>query len=203
MGEALRHSSGWAPAASGDAAAREGRLPDGVRLLPLSGHRDHRGILAEIFRAAWIGNDAGPFLQWNAVASEPGVLRGVHVHARHTDYLVVLAGEALIGLHDMRPHSSTAGLSRLLPASEAAWQGVVVPPGVAHGIFFRARSLLLYGFDSYWDPADDIGCHWADPELGLDWPAATPTLSERDATAGDYASLKAALAAAMADGMRD
>ena len=57
-------------------------LPAGVALRPLRMHRDERGVLTEIFRESWAGLAA---VQWNAVRSAAGVLRGVHVHVRHAD----------------------------------------------------------------------------------------------------------------------
>jgi dTDP-4-dehydrorhamnose 3,5-epimerase-like enzyme len=63
-------------------------LPHGVALRPLSIHVDERGRVGEIFRAEWrIGVTP---LQWAMTTSEGGVMRGVHLHLCHDDYLVVL-----------------------------------------------------------------------------------------------------------------
>jgi dTDP-4-dehydrorhamnose 3,5-epimerase len=73
-------------------------LPPGVVVHPLTAHTDARGTLTEIYRDSW---DLGcrP-VQVNAVWSEAGVLRGVHVPARHADHLCVVTGWMLLGLHD-------------------------------------------------------------------------------------------------------
>jgi dTDP-4-dehydrorhamnose 3,5-epimerase len=34
--------------------------------------------------------------------------------------------------------------------------------------------------DRYFDGTDEWGIAWDDPELGIDWPAADPVISERD-----------------------
>jgi dTDP-4-dehydrorhamnose 3,5-epimerase len=34
--------------------------------------------------------------------------------------------------------------------------------------------------DRYFDGSDEWGIAWNDPELGIDWPATDPVLSERD-----------------------
>src|SRR3990170_6547130 len=82
-------------------------LPAGVRLLPLEMNRDDRGVFTEVFRRSWdIGMEP---VQWNFVTSQAGVLRGVHVHVRHVDYLIVLEGRASIGLRDLRPRPPPRG----------------------------------------------------------------------------------------------
>lgn len=163
----------------------QGRPIDGVVVHPLTPHHDGRGNLIEIYRENW---DLGcrP-VQFNAVTSEPEVLRGVHVHVRHTDHLFIAAGSMTLGLHDIRPWSPTAGLSWQLDLSPAAPHAVVIPPGVAHGFYFPVPSLLLYGASHCWAPADEICCRWDCEELGLTWPTCAPILSGRDAAAPSYA----------------
>jgi dTDP-4-dehydrorhamnose 3,5-epimerase len=34
--------------------------------------------------------------------------------------------------------------------------------------------------DSYYNPADELGVAWDDPEIGADWGVERPTLSQRD-----------------------
>jgi hypothetical protein len=53
-----------------------------IQIVTLSPLRDSRGSLTEIFRQEWV-NSAIP-VQWNCVQSETNVLRGVHVHVKHT-----------------------------------------------------------------------------------------------------------------------
>jgi dTDP-4-dehydrorhamnose 3,5-epimerase len=40
---------------------------------------------------------------------------------------------------------------------------------------------LTLGLSQPYDSADELGCHWRDPELGIEWPAIEPRLSARDA----------------------
>src|SRR5688500_16942677 len=84
-----------------------------VQVHPLVSHQDDRGALIELFRSSW--HSALKPVQWNFTASNEGVLRGVHVHVRHHDYLVVLTGRASVGLRDLRRGSPTEGLSTLVP----------------------------------------------------------------------------------------
>ena len=162
-------------------------LPDGVELRPLTMNRDSRGSFTELFREEW---DTGLSpVQWNAVSSEPGTLRGVHLHIRHDDYLTVLKGRAFVGLRDLRNGSPTEELSVLVELTEDPLTALVIPHGVAHGFYFPEPSLHLYAVTKYWDVDDELACHWADPDLEIAWPAEPTNVSERDATAQSLAEL--------------
>src|SRR3970282_2615067 len=86
-------------------------LPHGVAWRELETHADQRGDLTELFRAEW---QSGPApVQWNFVRSQANVLRGVHVHPRHDDYLIVLQNRMEIGLKDLRRDSPIHDLEPL------------------------------------------------------------------------------------------
>ena len=167
-------------------------LPVGVYTRALDMHRDDRGCFTEIFRAEW-PTGAEP-LQWNLMSSAAGVLRGVHVHPKHIDYLVLAQGRASIGLRDLRAGSATYGLASLLELSGAQLAALVIPPGVAHGFLFHEPSLLVYAVDEYWRADDEMGCHWADPELGIPWPVTSAQTSARDTAAQPFRALLVELA---------
>jgi dTDP-4-dehydrorhamnose 3,5-epimerase len=121
------------------------------------------------------------------------VLRGVHVHPAHTDFLVVADGTATVGLRDLRRGSPTEGRSLTIEVDGERLKGLTIPRGVAHGFLFHTRSMHIYSVDSYWEPEDELGCHWADPGLEIDWPSAPSSLSARDAGAGSLNELLARL----------
>jgi dTDP-4-dehydrorhamnose 3,5-epimerase len=150
-------------------------------------HRDDRGALTEVFRQSWDA-DLVP-VQWNVMTSASGVLRGVHVHPRHADYVIVVHGRASMGLRDLRPGSPTERRSVLIEMRGDSLAALTIPPGVAHGFLFHEPSTLLYGVSEYWDPADEIGCHWADPALEIPWPVSAVQLSARDAEAPPLAEI--------------
>ena len=164
----------------------------GVVVHPLTTHPDSRGSFTEAFRREWgLGIDP---LQWNVVKSNRGTLRGIHVHPTHTDMLVMIAGTATIGLHDLRVGSPTQGSGSALEASGDRMCAVVIPPGVAHGFLFHEPSVMLYAVSHYWDTEDELAVHWADPGLGIAWPLEPTLVSERDAAAGTLSDLVAQLA---------
>ena len=134
-------------------------------------------------------------VQWNFVHSAPGVLRGVHVHVKHSDYLVFLSGRVSVGLKDLRPGSPTAGLAALITLGAGELEALVVPPGVAHGFYFHEEATHLYAVNRYFDESDEFGCRFDDPALGIAWPFAQPTLSERDSKASSLAALQKQLSA--------
>ena len=77
---------------------------------------------------------------------------------------------------------------------------VVIPEGVAHGFYYPEPTVHLYGMTEEFDPADDLGCTWNDPALGLAWPCTAPILSARDAAAPPLSVLRDAVRAAFAAG---
>jgi dTDP-4-dehydrorhamnose 3,5-epimerase len=167
-------------------------LPAGVGYRALTTHLDDRGGFTELFRDEW-GTGVAP-VQWNAVRSAPGVLRGVHCHPLHADALAVPVGHLRLGLSDLRPESPTSGLACVVDLRAEAMALVTIPPGVAHGFYFPEPSVHVYAVDRTWDPADELGCRWDDPQLGIEWgPIGDPLISLRDARLGSLAELRAEL----------
>jgi len=167
------------------------QLPVGVKLTPLTMHADERGVFTELFRAEW-PTGVRP-IQWNVVSSEANVLRGTHVHIRHDDYLIVIRGRASVGLKDLRQGSPTEGLAAIVPVDGRRLAAITIPHGVLHGFYFHEPSTHIYAVSEYFDPADELGCHWADPDLGIEWPATDPLISARDANAEPLSALLARL----------
>ena len=165
-------------------------LPAGVELRELTPHRDHRGTFVELHRAAWGGPE---LLQWNAVRSAAGVLRGVHVHAVHDDYLTVPFGRVSVGLRDLRRGSPTEGAVALVELGEASPCALTIPHGVAHGFLFHEPSMHVYAVSEYFVERDELGCRFDDPDLGIPWPTTEVTLSPRDEAAGSLAALRSEL----------
>jgi len=167
-------------------------LPAGVVLRPLQSHGDERGVFTELHRAAWWSGP--PLVQWNAVRSHARVLRGVHVHLRHDDLLTVPFGRATVGLVDLRPGSPTEGVASTVALGEDDAASLAIPHGVAHGFYFHEPSVHVYAVTHEFDPADELGCRFDDPDLGIAWPETDVVLSDRDRDAGTMAALRARVA---------
>lgn len=154
------------------------RLPEGVRVRELNPHRDDRGSFTELHRLEW-DTEIEP-VQWNAVRTNAEVLRGVHVHPTHDDYLIVFGGHASVGLADLREGAPADRSACVVTLDSEAPVGLTIPNGVAHGFYFHEPSLHIYAVSHYWNVADELGCHWADPELGIPWPQGEAHVSPRD-----------------------
>ncbi len=165
------------------------QLPVGCELAPLNPIEDSRGILTEVYRQEWVEETAR--VQWNLVRSNTGTLRGVHLHAKRTDFLVVVEGEMWLGLYDMRRSSNSFGQSSLLCITPEMNVAAFVPAGVAHGFYFTKPSMTLYGLSDYWTLDDDFGCNPDDPGLKIKWPGEARLLSKRDSVAGSLAEMQA------------
>ena len=171
----------------GASEARLQTLPVGTALVPLPRHSDQRGRIVELFQKRW-ETGVTP-VQWNLLSSGRNVLRGMHVHLRHTDYLMMMSGRTLVALRDLRRGSPTESRTESFELCAEDGVALVVPPGVGHLFYCERPACMLQGVSHYFDLDDELGCHWADPDLGLDWPKIDPVLSDRDRNAQPMRSL--------------
>ncbi len=167
---------------------------DGVRLVTLDRHEDARGSFTEIFCSHW---DSGiDPTQWSLVRSAPGVLRGMHVHLRHDEYVMVVSGRMSVGLHDLRPGSPTAGVGAVYELDGGTDVFLSFPRGIAHGWLAHEPTVHVQAVseahDFYGDD-DNNGCHWSDPELGIDWPFEPTNVSARADAFPSLAELRSRL----------
>lgn len=107
------------------------------------------------------------------------MLRGVHVHQLRFDYLIVVAGQATIGLADIRRDASSFRRSMTVETRASDPCLIVIPPGVAHGIYAHQELSYLYGLTEPWDGHDEeLGCRYDDPGAGIPWPDFNAILLE-------------------------
>ena len=74
-------------------------------------------------------------------------------------------GTARVVLHDLRVGSPTEGATMSLDLEGTEDRGLFIPPGVAHGFASLTDVLLWYLVDNYYNPADELGVAWDDPEI--------------------------------------
>jgi dTDP-4-dehydrorhamnose 3,5-epimerase len=144
-------------------------------------HGDDRGRFVETYRRHWLplGRE---MVQANRSEKAAGALVGLHYHLHQADYWYVLRGTARVVLHDLRQGSPTDGATEVLDMTGEQDRGLFIPPGVAHGFAAVTDVLLWYLVDGYYNPSDELGLAYDDPEVGADWGIADPVLSERDRT---------------------
>jgi dTDP-4-dehydrorhamnose 3,5-epimerase len=142
-------------------------------------HGDERGRFVETYRRAWFPTGR-EMVQSNCSDKEAGALVGLHYHLRQADYWWVVKGRARVVLHDLREGSPTERATLTLEIGDGNQQGVYIPPGVAHGFAALTDVTMTYLVDQYYDPDDELGVAWDDPEIAADWGLVDPILSARD-----------------------
>ncbi|QUV99399.1 dTDP-4-dehydrorhamnose 3,5-epimerase [Chloracidobacterium sp. MS 40/45] len=157
----------------------------GVILIEPKVFRDERGFFLETYHASRFAQ-AGlevTFVQDNHSRSVQGTLRGLHAQWRRPQgkLVRVIAGEIFDVVVDIRLDSPTFGRWLGVRLSAENFRQLYVPPGFVHG--FRVVSdvaEVLYKCTALYDPGDEIGVVWNDPEIGIDWGIESPLLSEKD-----------------------
>ncbi len=69
-------------------------------------------------------------------------------------------------LHDLRQGSPTDTVTMAIDVDADNALGVFIPPGVAHGFATLTDLTIAYMVDNYYNPADELGVAWDDPEVG-------------------------------------
>jgi dTDP-4-dehydrorhamnose 3,5-epimerase len=140
---------------------------------------DDRGRFVETYRRSWLplGRE---MVQANRSEKQAGALIGLHYHLHQADYWFTLRGHARVVLHDLREGSPTDGVTQMIDLDGDSDRGLFIPPGVAHGFGAVTDVLLWYMVDGYYNPADELGVAWDDPDISADWGIGDPVLSERD-----------------------
>jgi len=172
-------------------------LPDGVVLMLLKPHADHRGDLTEVFRNEWHSSPLPA--EWMVCRTQANALRGIHVRRHSWAYACAISGEVVVGLHDLRPRPS-AVRSVMLRLSSAPLHLLVIPSGVAYGFYSPQAATLILGTSESAMSPDHLACRWDSIELHLNWPCAAPELSAEDRMAGTYAAVRTTV---LADRMID
>ena len=149
---------------------------------------DNRGYFMETynyndFKAA--GLDM-VFVQDNQSKSKKGVLRGLHFQKKNPQgkLVRVVSGEVYDVAVDLRRGSDTYGKWYGVLLSAENKKQFYVPEGFAHGFVVMSETAeFVYKCTRFYDPSDEGGLMWNDPEIGIDWPVpenAELLLREKD-----------------------
>jgi dTDP-4-dehydrorhamnose 3,5-epimerase len=106
----------------------------------------------------------------------------LHYHLHQADYWYVAGGEARVVLHDLPHGCPTDGRTDVYdlgPRPDRA-ADVFIPPGVAHGFAALTDMTITYLVDGYYNPADELGVAWDDPELAPTGASRNPDACRRD-----------------------
>jgi len=158
----------------------------GVVVIEPAVHGDERGFFLETFQAERYRELAGidmPFVQDNHSRSRRGVLRGLHGQRNRPQGKLVRVsrGSVFDVAVDVDPASPTFGEWADVELSDANHRQIYVPPGYLHGFVVLSEVAdFEYKCTDYYDPDDEIGLMWNDPEVAIDWPLAEPAVSAKD-----------------------
>ena len=151
----------------------ETSLP-GVFLIEPDVFGDERGFFLESYHADKFREMGIPnqFVQDNHSLSKRGTLRGLHYQLQNPQAKLcrVIRGEVLDIAVDIRRGSPHFGkwVGAVLSAENK--HQIFVPAGFAHGfVVLSEEAEFLYKCDAFYNPADERGILWNDPELGIDW----------------------------------
>ena len=163
----------------------ETKLP-GVLMIEPKVFGDSRGFFKETFQAQRY-REAGieyDFVQDNHSRSQKGVLRGLHFQiSKPQGKLVSCSQGAVFDVAvDVDPLSATFGQYVGIELTEDNHRQFWVPPGYAHGFCVLTDTAdFQYKCTDYYDPSDEGGLIWNDPDVAIEWPIDQPLLSDKDA----------------------
>ncbi|GAA4252449.1 dTDP-4-dehydrorhamnose 3,5-epimerase family protein [Dactylosporangium darangshiense] len=160
-------------------------------------HGDPRGLFTEFYRFDHLAAEVGHPLrlaQGNLSVSARGVVRGIHfadVPPGQAKYVMCTRGAVLDVIVDIRVGSPTFGRWEGVQLDDVDRRAVYLSEGLGHGFCaLTDDATLTYLCSETYNPTGEHGIHPLDPDLGIAWPAADPTLSARDAGSPTLAELR-------------
>ncbi|WP_433495174.1 dTDP-4-dehydrorhamnose 3,5-epimerase family protein [Micromonospora sp. CA-248089] len=162
-------------------------------------HGDPRGLFLEWYRFDRLAEAVGHPLrlaQANISVSARDVVRGIHfadVPPGQAKYVTCVRGAVLDVVVDVRVGSPTYGRWEAVRLDDTERRAVYLAEGLGHGFCaLTDDATLSYLCSTTYNPAGEHTVHPLDPDLGIDWPATMPLLSDRDAAAPSLAETRAA-----------
>ncbi|MDT5327869.1 MAG: dTDP-4-dehydrorhamnose 3,5-epimerase [Mycobacterium sp.] len=177
---------------------RELAVPGAWEITPTV-HGDERGVFFEWFTDREFTAMTGHRLdlrQANTSVSSAGVLRGLHfaqLPPSQAKYVTCLRGAVFDVVVDNRVGSPTFGRWDSVLLDDRDHRSVYLAEGLGHGfVALQDDSTVSYLCSAGYDPQREHTICPTDPAIGIDWPVADPTLSDRDAAAPTLAEVQAA-----------
>ena len=147
---------------------------EGLLLIEPHCFQDERGFFLETFqteryRAAGIPEQ---FVQDNHF----------QVMRPQAQIVTVMRGRVFDVGVDLRPASPTFGQWFGAELSDTGLRQLYMAPGFAHGFCVLSDwADLHYKVSRFYDPHDEGGLLWNDPDVGIQWPTEAPQVTARDA----------------------
>ena len=144
---------------------------------------DRRGWFMEMWREDTYSQLGIGFVQDNMTWSQGGVLRGLHFQNPYGQgkLITVVKGGVRDICLDVRRGSPTFGTWLAFDLTEENRAQLYLPPGIAHGFYVNGpHALFCYKCTDLYHPEAEYTVKWDDPEVGIDWKAEEPVLSDKD-----------------------
>jgi dTDP-4-dehydrorhamnose 3,5-epimerase len=166
----------------------------GLLVVEPSFYGDARGFFMETWHASRYRAAGLPerFVQSNLSRSGPGVIRGLHYQYPQPQgkLVYVLEGRVFDVAVDIRRDSPTFRQWAGVELSAENHRQMFVPEGFAHGFCVLGESALLaYLCTAEYRAEYDSAIAWDDPDIGIRWPVASGSLSDKDAAAPRLAEI--------------
>lgn len=169
---------------------------EGLKIVELDVHGDSRGFFVERFHHDKFKALGLPtnFLQDNHSRSAPGIIRGLHYQYKPAQGKLVGVTRGCIWdvVVDIRKDSPSFGRSFGIELSDTNGRLLWVPAGFAHGFCVTGKEIadVFYKVTELYCPETENGISWNDPDLKIQWPVESPTLSNRDQNLSSFKDYK-------------
>jgi len=162
----------------------EAEIPD-IKIIELDTFPDNRGYFFETYHEQRYKNKglSSTFLQDNVSYSKQNVLRGLHFQQKNPQgkLIMPIVGQIYDVAVDIRTNSPTFGKWVGVSLSENHPRQLFLPEGFAHGFCVISQyAIVHYKCTNFYDPGDNCGIIWNDPDIAIDWPIEKPIVSQRD-----------------------
>ena len=149
--------------------------------------QDNRGFFLETYQEERYNRVgiADVFIQDNHSHSKKGVLRGMHFQVKNpqAQIVTVMHGRIFDVCVDVRKESRTFGHWYGVELSDTGVSQIYMSQGFAHGFCVLSAWVdLHYKVSHPYNPSDEGGVLWNDPDIDIKWPLPESQLnvSERD-----------------------
>jgi dTDP-4-dehydrorhamnose 3,5-epimerase len=159
----------------------------GAYVIEMEKHEDERGFFAR----SWCAKEfAAKGLDHNLVQcnvsfnKRKGTLRGLHYQIPpHAEVKLVRCtkGSLLDVIVDLRKDSPTFLDWFAVELTATNYSMLYIPKLFAHGFqTLEDETEIFYQMSAFYEPAASRGLRWNDPRLGINWPVASRTISQKD-----------------------
>ena len=162
------------------------RLP-GLYVVELQPHLDPRGFFARTFCAREFEQHGlvTQFVQCStSLSTKTGTIRGLHCQlppASETKLVRCTSGAVFDVVVDLRADSPSYLDHFTIELSAKNRIALYVPAGFAHGFqTLEDYSEVFYQISEFYQPEASAGLRHDDPRLGIRWPLAVSSISEKD-----------------------